>query len=100
MKIEVTQCSMCTHYNTEQYCEVWEQYITNDAFYCACGVKADRKTEPTISKMEQVDESSGYNLSPVEGEPQTGEMMTEEEFDSMLARVLTGKDEPQTERSE
>lgn len=46
MKIEVTQCSMCTHYNTEQYCEVWEQYITNDTFYCACGVKADRKTEP------------------------------------------------------
>ena len=45
MKIEVTQCSMCTHYNTEQYCEVWEQYITNDAFYCACGVTADRKTE-------------------------------------------------------
>ena len=36
---------MCTHYNTEQYCEVWEQYITSDAFYCACGVKADRKTE-------------------------------------------------------
>ena len=45
MRIEVIQCSMCTHYNTEQYCEVWEQYITNDAFYCACGVKADRKTE-------------------------------------------------------
>ena len=78
MKIEVTQCSMCTHYNTEQFCEVWKQYISNDAFYCACGVKADRKTEhrdcincesaddcakcrgftdePTISKMEQVDE--------------------------------------------
>lgn len=50
MKIEVTQCSMCTHYNTEQYCEVWEQYITNDAFYCACGVKADRKTEPSRSE--------------------------------------------------
>lgn len=58
MKIEVTQCSMCTHYNTEQYCEVWEQYITNDAFYCACGAKADRKTEPTISKMEQVETMS------------------------------------------
>jgi len=45
MKIEVTQCSMCTHYNTEQYCEVWEQYITNDTFYCACGVRADRATD-------------------------------------------------------
>ena len=52
MKIEVTQCSMCTHYNTEQYCEVWEQYITNDAFYCACGVRADRKTEPQ-TEMEK-----------------------------------------------
>ena len=28
-------------------------------------------------------------------EPKTGEMMTEEKFDSMLARVLIGKDEPQ-----
>ena len=50
MKIEVTQCSMCTHYNTERYCEVWEQYITIDAFYCACGVKANRKTEPSNSE--------------------------------------------------
>ena len=55
MRIEVVQCGMCKHYDSEQYCEVWEQYITNDAFYCACGAKADRKTEPTISKMEQVD---------------------------------------------
>ena len=44
------------------------------------------KDEPTISKMEQV-----------EGEPQAGEMMTEEEFDSMLARALTGNNEPQTD---
>ena len=35
----------------------------------------------------------------VEDEPQIGEMMTEEEFDSMLARVLTGNNEPQTERN-
>ena len=58
MKIEVTQCSMCRHYSKEQYCEVWEQYITNDAFYCACGIKADRKDEPTVSKMEQVETMS------------------------------------------
>lgn len=50
MKIEVTQCSMCTHYNTEQFCEVWKQYISNDAFYCACGAKADRKTESDSEK--------------------------------------------------
>ena len=57
MKIEVTQCSMCTHYNTEQYCEVWEQYITNDAFYCACGVRADRKTEPQLTEKCPFDDS-------------------------------------------
>ena len=84
MTIEVTQCSMCIHYNTEQYCEVWEQYITNDTFYCACGVEADRKTEPTVYKMREPTEEekqaildcvktepTGYNLSPVEDEPQT-----------------------------
>ena len=56
---------------------------------------ADRKTEPTISKMEQVDKdinvrSKDENSSekPNNCEPKTGEMMTEEEFDSMLARVL------------
>ena len=66
MKIEVVQCGMCKHYDSEQYCEVWEQYITNDAFYCACGAKTDRKTESdsekpnnsTISKMEQVETMS------------------------------------------
>lgn len=82
MKIEVVQCGMCKHYDSEQYCEVWEQYITNDAFYCACGAKADRKTENSSE-------------IPNNCEPKTGEMMTEEEFDSMLARVLIGKDEPQ-----
>lgn len=45
MKIKVTQCSMCRHYSKEKYCEVWDQYIANDAFYCACGTQADHKTE-------------------------------------------------------
>ena len=58
--------------------------------------KADRKTEPTISKMEQVDKDINVRSKD---EPQIGEMMTEEEFDSMLARVLVGNNEPQTERS-
>ena len=49
--------------------------------------KADLKTEPSSSEI------------PNNCEPQTGEMMTEEEFDSMLARVLIGKDEPQTDCS-
>lgn len=43
---------------------------------------ADRKTENSSE-------------IPNNCEPKTGEMMTEEEFDSMLARVLIGKDEPQ-----
>ena len=59
MQIEVTQCSMCTHYNTEQFCEVWEQYITNDAFYCACGVKADRKTENSSEKPNNCEDCNG-----------------------------------------
>ena len=45
MKIEVVQCGMCKHYDSEQYCEVWEQYITNDAFYCACGIKTDHTAD-------------------------------------------------------
>ena len=61
MKIEVTQCSMCTHYDTEQYCEVWERYITNDAFYCACGVKADCKTEAHINDSDVYDEDDWYD---------------------------------------
>ena len=44
--------------------------------------EADRKTENSSE-------------IPNNCEPKTGEMMTEEEFDSMLARVLIGKDEPQ-----
>lgn len=50
MTIEVTQCSMCKHYSEEQYCEIWQQYISNDAFYCACGAKADRNTEPQTER--------------------------------------------------
>ena len=58
MRIEVVQCGMCKHYDSEQYCEVWEQYITNDAFYCACGAKADRKTENSSEKPNNSTERS------------------------------------------
>ena len=50
MKLEVVQCGMCKHYDSEQYCEVWEQYIANDAFYCACGAKTERKTKNCSEK--------------------------------------------------
>ena len=63
MEIEVTQCSMCTHYDTEQYCEVWEQYITNDAFYCACGVKADRKTDNSSEKPNNCEHITEYGVT-------------------------------------
>ena len=39
----------------------------------------------------------GGQCNKIKDEPQAGEMMTEEEFDSMLARALTGKNEPQTD---
>lgn len=63
MRIEVVQCGMCKHYDSEQYCEVWEQYITNDAFYCACGAKADRKTENSSEyerAIEQMEHDALY----------------------------------------
>ena len=69
MRIEVVQCGMCKHYDSEQYCEVWEQYITNDAFYCACGAKADHKTEPNSS--EKPNNSTISKMEQVEDEPQT-----------------------------
>ena len=58
MRIEVVQCGICKHYDSEQYCEVWEQYITNDAFYCACGAKADRKDENSSEKPNNSKERS------------------------------------------
>ena len=63
MKIEVVQCGMCKHYDSEQYCEVWEQYITNDAFYCACGAKADRNTEPQTDLAQALAEGKESILS-------------------------------------
>ena len=94
MQIEVTQCSMCTHYNTEQYCEVWEQYITNDAFYCACGVNADRKTEPTCSKMEQVDKDINVRSKD---EPQTCSVNGRPYDCGKCEYFRCTADEPQTE---
>ena len=67
------ECGICKYKDT---CDFDFQYnlATENMNILADALRADRKTEP-----------------------QAGEMMTEEEFDSMLARVLTGKDEPQTD---
>ena len=106
-----------------QTCEWCKFYDGENCFSQEpCKVMLYLKTEPTISKMEQVEtmscqECKHFHENAVmyldqcdfcfkdckyepKDEPQTGEMMTEEEFDSMLARVLTGNNEPQTERSE
>ena len=84
-------------------------------------VKADRKTENNSEKPNNCEELNAYRecvksrsfwdskhcdgcyfdercpFDEPKDEPQIGEMMTEEEFDSMLARVLTGNNEPQTD---
>ena len=77
----------------QNYCDdcLYTDTCDSKEFFYACTSKA------TISKMEQVDKDINVRSKD---EPQTGEMVTEEEFDSMLARVLTGNNEPQTERSE
>ena len=78
----------------DTYCEhqIYDRNPDGTINIVECGYES--KDEPTISKMEQVDKDINVRSKT---EPQIGEMMTEEEFDSMLARVLTGKDEPQTE---
>ena len=98
MKIEVTQCSMCTHYNTEQFCEVWKQYISNDAFYCACGVKADRKTEPIIYGNEHNCMMTVFGECSY-AETGCGDCAVVEKVRNALDKYEP-KDEPQTERSE
>ena len=80
MELLERHCEKCKHY---LFTDVDGYYCEHETYGQPCGYEP--KDEPTISKMEQVDE------------PQIGEMMTEEEFDSMLARVLTGEDEPQTD---
>jgi len=97
----------------KNYCDdcLYTDTCDSKEFFYACTSKA------TVSKMENVDEpqtercdtckwedsleciacSKHCDLYEPKDEPQIGEMMTEEEFDSMLARVLTGKTEPQTD---
>jgi hypothetical protein len=86
-----TDCGLCP-FEDFGYCNVKGERNTSEK-----GVDADC---PLIEIADRKTEPSADNLSAFEDEPQTGEMMTEEEFDSMLARVLTGNNEPQTERSE
>ena len=75
-----------THNWCCQYCGEDDAYITPKCLhmYYHHIERADHKTESSsekpnnsiISKMEQVDELTGYNLSPVEDESQTADVCT------------------------
>lgn len=40
---QIIRCKDCKHWLTlnDGYCEIWEQYISNDAFYCGCGERME-----------------------------------------------------------
>ena len=41
--VEVVRCKDCMHWKDDlDYCDVWEHFISNRAFFCACG---RRRTE-------------------------------------------------------
>lgn len=43
---EIIRCKDCRHWLPRNgYCEVWEQYISNDAFYCGCGDRSTNETD-------------------------------------------------------
>ena len=115
-------CQSCLHWVHDGYwyCECNEcRYEPKDEPQANCGDFADRlayergvkhawevaqkvfNSTVTFYEAEDVAKQIDKDINVrSKDEPQIGEMMTEEEFDSMLARVLTSKDEPQTERSE
>lgn len=38
--IEIVQCRECRHWDADKncgYCDIWDHYISNEAFYCGCG---------------------------------------------------------------
>lgn len=36
--VEVVRCKDCMHWKDDlDYCDVWEHYISNREFFCACG---------------------------------------------------------------
>lgn len=63
-------CDTCDHKECE-YC-----IADSSNPYCVPSNYHKVEDESTISKMEQVDEPTGYNLSPVEDESQTADVCT------------------------
>ena len=106
---EKSRCWTCKHFE-----RMHETPISSDGSYytyvvcMASECRYEPKDEPQYDAEEVAKDinrrvdmvKKEWNARHIEDEPQKGEMMTEEEFDSMLARVLTGKDKTQTERSE
>ena len=44
VKGELIRCKDCSHWSDENsisvgYCDVWDQYINNGEFFCACGCR-------------------------------------------------------------
>jgi len=41
---EIVRCRECRHWDTGKncgYCDIWDHYISNEAFYCACGERRE-----------------------------------------------------------
>lgn len=37
---EIVKCRECRHWDASKncdYCDIWDHYISNEAFYCGCG---------------------------------------------------------------
>ena len=82
------------HKGTDTLGAVYENKISY-----SIGVSADRKTEPTISKMEQVEEPQTYVINPQE--PTNDDKCFEcDDFFTCGGQCNKVEDEPQTERSE
>lgn len=41
--IEIVRCKDCRHRSPRNggHCEIWDWYISNDAFYCGCGERKE-----------------------------------------------------------
>ena len=99
---EIVRCEDCRWYKDFDGC-FFSTAEVEPLDYCSHGIrKSEEESIREVARgfIELVDamadrKTDNSSEKPNNCEPKTGEMMTEEEFDSMLARVLIGKDEPQ-----
>ena len=38
---EIIRCGKCKHRDKTDLCDVWDEYITNDEFYCGCAERGE-----------------------------------------------------------